>query len=57
MRFGTWNVRSLYRAGSLIAADRELTKYKLYYWVCRCLVGTKWVTLIARGYNFLWERK
>jgi hypothetical protein len=25
--------------------------------VCRCLVGTKWVTLIARGYNFLWERK
>jgi exonuclease III len=29
MRFGTWNVRSLYRAGSLIAADRELARYKL----------------------------
>jgi exonuclease III len=28
-RFGTWNVRSLYRAGSLKAAARELGKYKL----------------------------
>jgi len=24
MRFGTWGVRSLYRAGSLTAAAREL---------------------------------
>jgi len=29
MRFGTWNVRSLYRSGSLTAAVRELEKYKL----------------------------
>jgi exonuclease III len=30
MRFGTWNVRSLYRAGSLMAAAaRELDRYKL----------------------------
>jgi hypothetical protein len=29
MRFGTWNVRSLYRAGSLSASARELTRYKL----------------------------
>jgi exonuclease III len=29
MRFGTWNVRSLYRASSLIAAARELVRYKL----------------------------
>ena len=28
MRTGTWNVRSLYRAGSLTAAVRELTRYK-----------------------------
>jgi exonuclease III len=28
MRFGTWNVRSLYRIGSLTTA-RELGKYKL----------------------------
>jgi exonuclease III len=25
----TWNVRSLYRAGSLMAAARELARYKL----------------------------
>jgi exonuclease III len=26
---GTWNVRSLYRAGSIMAAARELARYKL----------------------------
>ena len=31
MRFGTWNVRSLYRAGSLTAPSRELAIYKLPY--------------------------
>ena len=30
MRFGTWNVRSLYRSGSLTTAARELARYKLY---------------------------
>jgi len=29
MKIGTWNVRSLYRAGSLKAAARELARYKL----------------------------
>jgi hypothetical protein len=29
MRFGTWNVRSLYRSVSFTAAARELSKYKL----------------------------
>jgi len=29
MRFSTWNVRSLYRTGSLTAAARELARYKL----------------------------
>ena len=29
MRFGMWNVRSLYRVGSLTAAARELARYKL----------------------------
>jgi exonuclease III len=28
-RFGTWNVRSLYRTGSLKTVVRELGKYKL----------------------------
>jgi exonuclease III len=29
MRFGTWNVRSLYRVGSLKTVSRELATYKL----------------------------
>jgi exonuclease III len=29
MRFGTWNVRSLYRAGSLKTVSRELARFKL----------------------------
>jgi exonuclease III len=29
MRFGTWNVTSLYRKGSLKTVVRELGKYKL----------------------------
>jgi exonuclease III len=29
MRLRTWNVRSLYRAGSFIAVARELARYKL----------------------------
>jgi hypothetical protein len=30
MRFGTWDVRSLYRAGSLRIVVEEVSKYKLY---------------------------
>jgi hypothetical protein len=29
MGFGTWNVRSLYRAGSLMTVTREVARYKL----------------------------
>jgi hypothetical protein len=29
IRFGTWNVRSLYRIGCLTTVARELGKYKL----------------------------
>jgi hypothetical protein len=29
MRFGTWNIRSLYRTSSLKPIARELGKYKL----------------------------
>jgi hypothetical protein len=29
MRLGTWNVRSMYRAGSLRAVAEEISKYKL----------------------------
>jgi len=39
MRFGTWNVRSLYVAGSFAAADRELGRYKLELMVVQ---GVRW---------------
>jgi exonuclease III len=29
MRFGTWNVRSIYTAGSLMAVAEDISKYKL----------------------------
>jgi hypothetical protein len=29
MRFGIWNVKSLYGAGSLVTISKELSKYKL----------------------------
>jgi len=55
---GTWNVRSLYRAGSLMTAVRELARYKLD------LVGVQEVrwdkegTVKGGDYSFfLWERK
>jgi hypothetical protein len=30
VRFGTWNVRSMYRAESLRAVVEEISKYKLH---------------------------
>jgi hypothetical protein len=29
IRFATWNVRSLYRVGSLVAVSKELSRYML----------------------------
>jgi exonuclease III len=29
VRFGTWNVRSLYRSGAITTVARELVRYKL----------------------------
>jgi hypothetical protein len=29
MKFGTWNVRNLYRASSLMAVTKEILKYSL----------------------------
>jgi exonuclease III len=43
MRFGTWNVKSLYRPGSLKTVSGELGKYKLD------LVGVQEVRWDKRG--------
>jgi exonuclease III len=45
MRFGTWNVTSIYRAGSLRAVVEEITKYKLD------LVGVQEITWGERAQN------
>jgi len=56
MRFGTWKVRSLYSAGSVTAAARELARYKME------LVGVqiRWDsggTVRPGGHNFLYGKR
>jgi hypothetical protein len=52
MRFGTWNVRSLYRACSLMTVAKEILKYKLD------LVGVQEVRWDSSCiYIFLWKRE
>ena len=59
MRFGTWNVRRLYRSGSLTTTARELARYKLD------LVGAQEVRWDLGGtvrtgvlcFLFSWKRK
>jgi hypothetical protein len=56
MTFGTWNVRSLYKAGSLMTVSRELSRYKLD------LVGAQKVrwegsdTVPAGEYTFFYRK-
>jgi len=52
MRFGMWNVRSLYRAGSLTAAARELAKYKLDLVGVQEVRWDKESTVRIGGYHF-----
>jgi hypothetical protein len=51
MRNYTWNVRSLYRAGSLTAAAGKLERYKLDYVVVQEFRSDKGGTIRARDYN------
>jgi hypothetical protein len=50
--FGTWNVRSLYRASSLTAAARELARYKLDLVGVHEVRWDKGGTVRAGHYNF-----
>jgi exonuclease III len=45
MRFGTWNVKSLYRVGAIKSVVGELEKYKLD------LVGVQEVRWEGEGYQ------
>ena len=49
---GTWNVRSLYRAGALMAAARELARYKLDLVAVQEVRWKKEGTLKAGDYSF-----
>jgi exonuclease III len=51
MRFGTWNVKSLYRAGSLTAAAGELARYKLDFVGVQEVRCGKEGKLRGSGYN------
>jgi len=53
MRFGTWNVRSLYRAGSLTTAARELARFS----GCEEVRWGKGDTVRAGDYNFSMEKE
>jgi exonuclease III len=52
LRFGTWNVWSLYRAGSLKAAARELATYKLDLVGVQEVRWDKGGKVRAKDYNF-----
>ena len=56
MKIGTWNVRSLYRAGSLKAAARELVRYKLDVVCVQEVRWDKGGTVRAGDYNFLYGK-
>jgi exonuclease III len=56
MRFGTWNVRSLCRAGSVMAAARELARYKLDLVCVQEFTWDKEGTIRAGDYNFFYGK-
>ena len=56
MRFGTWNIRSLYRSVSLTAVARELARFILDLVGVQ---GVKWEkegTVRAGDYNFFYRK-
>ena len=54
---GTWNVRSLYRAGSLMAVAKELARYKLDLVGMQEVRWDKEGTVRAGEYKFFTERE
>jgi exonuclease III len=56
MRFGTWNVRSLYRSGSLMTVARELARYKLDLVGAQEVRWHKGGTIRAGDYTFFYGK-
>jgi len=57
MRFGTWNVTSLYGEGSLTAVARELARYKLHLLGVQEVRWDKVGTVQAGNYNFFYGKR
>ena len=56
MRFGTWNDRSLYRAGSLTTAAKDLARYKFDFVGIQEVRWEKEGTVRAGDYNFFYGK-
>jgi hypothetical protein len=56
MIFGTWNVRCLYKSGSLTTVARELARYKLDLVDMQEVRWDKRGTVIAGGYIFIYGK-
>jgi hypothetical protein len=57
MRFATWSVGSLYRAGSFTVTARELARYKLDFVGVQEVSWDKGATVRAGDYNFSMEKE
>jgi exonuclease III len=57
LRFGTWNVRSLYRAGSLKTVARELRKYEVDLVGVQEIKWEKLDTERAEEYTFFYGKR
>ena len=53
MRFGTWNVKSLYRLGSLTAVAMELARYKLDLVGVRKVRWDEWGAVRAEDFIYI----
>jgi len=56
MRFDTWNVRSLYRSGSLTTAAMKLARYKLDLVGVQEVRWDKGGMVRAGDYNFIYGK-
>jgi len=56
LRYGSWNVRSLYKAHSFTAAARELARYKLDLVGVQEVRWEKGSMLRAGNYNFFYGK-
>ena len=56
MRFGTWNVRRLYRSGSLTTVVRELARNKLDLVGVHKVRWDKWGTVRVGDYIFFYRK-